>query len=325
MNLATEIINSYSRPISLTPRRPRRKVPSPSAGLATVCERFAWYNANKPLTSTDNPWLQRRFAYGHLHEDFIMKEIKERLKWQVKGQQMRVKLWGIPGQIDGLILDPSDNEWKLLEVKTMNPRDYALFQKEGIKAFPRYHEQATFYLAGCNAIPFADPIEKGLLLAENTYPLGQLHVEEFGLDLDLFDEMQEHMEDVAKAIIGPTPPPRPYAEDSKQCAWCPRKEECWQMMKKEKKYINAAEMEEADFHIFADAIADYIEGQADTSIAKTKIASARTTLRNLMEKYKAKMVKAKIGENFHFDVRLQEIESSGYTVGPKKYVKLTVS
>ena len=327
MNLATEIIQFYKKKVDPTKstRRPRRKVPTPSAGLATVCERYAWYNANKPLTSEDNAWLQRRFAYGNLHEDFIIKEIRERLDWKVKGQQMNVKLWGINGKIDALVLDPEEDEWKLLEVKTMNPRDFELFKSEGMEAFPRYYEQATFYLAGCAMIPFADPIEKGLLLAENTYPLGQLHVVEFDFNLDLFDAMREHMEEVAKAIIGPIPPPRPYDEGSKQCKWCPRREECWQTMKKGQKWINIRQMESADANVFKDAVAEYVDANATQSIAKAQINTAKTTLRNLMEKYKAQMVKVNMEGNFHFDVRLQEIESSGYTVGPNKYVRMTVS
>ncbi len=99
---------------------------------------------------------------------------------------MEVTMWGVKGKLDGIFLE--GEEWKLLEIKTMNPKDFKRFKREGLTTLPRYYEQVMFYLAACGEIPFKEPIDKAVLLAENTFPLGELHAEELTIDYECVDQ-----------------------------------------------------------------------------------------------------------------------------------------
>src|SRR3972149_1262343 len=82
---------------------PRRRTPTASDGLASLCERYAWYEANSPRSRVISSLLARRMKYGSVHEDCIREELRilqdsgssriERGHWQIKGAGYRLTLW----------------------------------------------------------------------------------------------------------------------------------------------------------------------------------------------------------------------------------------
>ncbi len=341
-------------------RKGRKRHLSASDGLASACPRFAWYEANSPVPRIVNPFLRRRFMYGSLHEDKMVQELSElsSLGWQIKGSQMNVTMWGVRGYIDLIVGEPTPileevmvsdiiagrnsegqypqvpsghyrkaglkKVWKLLEIKTMNPEDFKNFKEVGLDAFPRYKEQAMFYLKALTLIPWARPEEsilKGILLGENTFPLGELFAVEFDLDNELIAEMEEHYDTIDTLIKYPKPPERPFAQDSKKCKFCFRKLECWGAVPRAG-HATLDQLE--DPKEFTRLLTKFMQ----TKERETKEHEAgeewKRQFRNFLEKEGVNSINAEVVPGLRFTAEVKDIHKNAYTVKEHDEVRFEV-
>ncbi len=321
-DIVEAIFETYIEEESSTPRKKRKRFLTASDGLASACSRFAWYENNEPRRGTTSSFLKRRFKYGNIHEDFIVSELSEAKGWRIKGGQMNLEMWGVKGKVD-LLVKPPGRGWRLLEVKTMNPEDFKLFVKEGIAAFPRYEEQAMFYLGALQKVPFAeeDKVLKGILLAENTFPLGELHACYFDLDPDLLERMEANVESLRDIIEQREPPPRPFIKESKQCGWCNRRNECWNILK-ENKAVSHTDLKSAPQ--INKLVQEFLRHRDARNVAEDALEVLEMNLRNLMEQEKVSKLLVEFAPDVAFTVSLTAIDIAPHEVKGSNYVKLEV-
>ncbi len=302
--------------------RVRSRRPTASDGLGSVCSRLSWYEVHSPVPKVINPKLRRRMHYGVLHEENIINELRGLENWEIKGAGYRIRLWDIPGRVDLLVRE--NGKWKLLEVKTMNPEDFKRFQKEGLQSFIKYYEQFMFYMAALERMPFKDEdkIERGILLAENTFPLGELHSEELSIDRDCIDYMKEHTEELEAVLDLMKPPPRPFNYNSKECKWCRRKDECWRVVTpKDHKVFSEIKNQQA----FKELVLNHIRNKEATDQAEGKLEDIRRELRTLLEEEGTTEVWVPVAQDFSVQVRVSQVSVSEYSVKSHTYPKLEVT
>ena len=302
----------------------RRRMVSASDGLASLCERYAWYEANSPIPRKIDTYLRRRFMYGKLHEDTMVSEISrlEARGWRMKGFQLRVSMWGIKGVIDLLVRDP-EGRWWMLEIKTMNPEDFKKLKAMGLDAFPRIKEQSMFYLGAMQEIPFRekDRVVGGIVLAENTFPLGELIAVEFELDQELLRAMSTKIDEVREIIALSQPPPRPFTQDSKHCTYCFRRKQCWGTMPTPGFKTHH---ELTDPQTFARLLTAHLKTGKAVSESKDQHDDATRDMRNFLEQEKVTDIHADFGNGVSFTVTLSETQVKEYKVDAHSYIRLDV-
>jgi len=318
--LAEAIMSLYEKEET---RAPRRRELSASDGLASACERLAWYEYNSPQPRGISNYLRRRFKYGNLHEDFIVDECG-RLpsdQWKIKGSQLNINLWGKKGKVDLLVRE--GGHWKLLEIKTMNPIDFERFKTIGMEAFPRYYEQSQFYLAGLQKIPFkeSEQIRSGILLGENTFPLGELYAVEFPLDEDLIEEMEEKTNHLDEVIFQVEPPLRPFTKESTKCQHCFRKEQCWDSLQEplaSRDHLTVVEPE-----VFIRIYNEYLHADIEAKDWKGKLEESKLQLRNIMEQEGLTSLAVNFS-GMQITIDLKDVEVAPYSVEANHYVRMDI-
>jgi hypothetical protein len=103
--------------------------------------------------------LKRIFALGHILEDLVVRDLRERADLRVwvkdglTGRQFAYEAWGghISCHADGQV--EVGDELMLLEVKSMNAASFAKFRAEGVKySHPRYYAQVQMMM-GMSGFP----------------------------------------------------------------------------------------------------------------------------------------------------------------------------
>ncbi len=322
----TDIVNAiYSLYEQDHPKVLRARTPTASSGLASICLRYAWYEAHPTEPRVVSTLLRRRMWYGVVHEDNIRDELRflqdKKTGWEIKGAGMRLELWGIRGKIDLLVKERE--VWKLLEVKTMNPEDFKKFQTEGFAAFPRYYEQAMFYLAACEGLPWReqDVVNKGILLAENTFPLGELAAEEFELDHDCVYQMKENLDQLREIIPLPTPPPRSFTYESSNCTHCWRKHECWEV-RQEIHSISATQL--ADPKEMGHLVTEYLRYNDQKEETEETLDKVKGRIRQILDENKATDISVPISHDLHFTITLSQVSVAKHTVESFSFPRLSI-
>jgi len=126
--------------------------PSRRLGMSTLgedCVRKMWYRFRWAKQGNITRRIQRLFDAGHLYEDQVIKSLVE-AGMEVTDQQDMLLGWAghIVGYIDGVVTNVPEapKTPHLLEVKTMNDRNFKEFKKKGIqKSHPKYYSQAQAY------------------------------------------------------------------------------------------------------------------------------------------------------------------------------------
>jgi len=104
------------------------------------------------------PQLQRIFAFGHMLEDFVVRDLKKKADvrvWENDGltgkQHAYSELGGhIVCHMDGHI-EMDDGVVRVLEIKSMNDASFKKFLKSGVKiSHPRYYAQVQMMMAMAN-------------------------------------------------------------------------------------------------------------------------------------------------------------------------------
>jgi hypothetical protein len=315
--IVQEIYDLYQQETRTGKRRGRK--PTASDGLASLCSRYAWYEANSPRRGEIPALLRRRMDHGTQREEVIISEVRSLPNWKIKGVGLRIVQWGIAGKVDSLVCEKGF--WKLLEIKTMNPADFSKFKEEGLVAFPRYYEQFMFYLAALEKMPFTEPITSGILLAENTFPLGELYAEELTLDLGCIDEMETKQEELGGVLHNRLPPPRPFPADSPRCTHCWRKPECWEI-RQEPTGVSLNDLRESTKCY--EALLVYLRNQTELTKVGDAVSEAKRTIRNILDEEGVTEVRADLGHGLFFKISLKEVSVKEYMVKGHTYPRLDI-
>ena len=139
--------NYFLNQIPAPPGRPSKRL-----GMATIgedCTRKMWFRFRWAKQGSITRRIQRLFDIGHSYEEQVVASLVE-TGIVITGQQDMLLGWGghIVGFIDGIAVGVHEapKTPHLLEVKSMNDRNFKVFKKKGIqKSHPKYYSQAQAY------------------------------------------------------------------------------------------------------------------------------------------------------------------------------------
>ena len=116
-----------------------------------ACDAMLAFNLRGFPNVEPEPFLQRIFNLGHVLEDMVVKDLKERADvrvWEVDpltGKQHSYEEFGghVVCHTDGHIqLDDASDEVMILEIKSMNDASWGKFKDKGVKySHPQYYAQ----------------------------------------------------------------------------------------------------------------------------------------------------------------------------------------
>jgi hypothetical protein len=190
----------------------------------------------KHLTFANQPDWRAKIIFddGNRHHDQIRLALREGLIlqkscFQLIGEEQEVSLGMLKGHVDGILIHDDveckdkGHESMLLEVKSMNDRAFAEFQRE--RKLPYEYEcQVSAYLRGSG-------YDKACILVKNKNT-GQMDQMIYTENAALLDSRLEMLAEVM-ASEEPEQISRDWAYDSKtgklpwQCGYCPFVELCW--------------------------------------------------------------------------------------------------
>ena len=122
--------------------------------IGTPCDAMLAYNLRGFPNEPPDARLQRIFNLGHILEDVVVKDLKEKADlrvWEVDaltGKQHTYEQWGghIVCHTDGLVED-ENGDVRILEIKSMNDASFNKFKKSGVKvSHPRYFGQVQMMM-----------------------------------------------------------------------------------------------------------------------------------------------------------------------------------
>lgn len=186
------------------------------------------------LRGEPNGWRTKaKFDDGNLAQDQLRKWIRKGLIrtkqcYRLTGEEAEVTLGPLRGHVDGILehyprscKNPNHTN-KLLEIKTMNPKGFMMYQREGISF--EYKCQVNGYLKGAG-------LTEALILVKEK---GDFYVDDsqtITLDQELVNRRLGIVESVLNSQ-GPEEVAREYGPDKKgnlpwQCNYCPFIKHCW--------------------------------------------------------------------------------------------------
>jgi len=128
--------------------------------IGSPCDAMIAYNLRGFPNEEPDARLKRIFNMGHMLEDVVVKDLKERgdvRVWEVDGltgKQHTYEAWGghVVCHLDGHV-ELDDGEVRVLEIKSMNDASFTKFKKQGMKfSHPRYFGQVQMMM-GMSKIP----------------------------------------------------------------------------------------------------------------------------------------------------------------------------
>jgi len=131
--------------------------------VGNPCDALLAFNLRGFPNEEPDPKLQRIFSLGHIIEDLVVKDLKERADvrvWEedgLTGRQHTYEAYGghVVAHADGHIQldDVEDGDLMILEIKSMNAASFAKFKDKGVKfSHPHYFAQVQMML-GMSGFP----------------------------------------------------------------------------------------------------------------------------------------------------------------------------
>jgi len=185
---------------------------------AVLSFNMRWFPNNEP-----SPKLKRIFRLGHILEDEVVKDLKEKADvrvWEkdgVTGRQHSYEELGghVVCHMDGHI-EMDDGVLRVLEIKSMNQASFNKFVKHGVKkSHPQYFSQVTMMMGMAN-------FTEALLVAVNK------NSSEYHAEIVEFDEIEFNYlrERVDRALQNKTAKVAADEEDWR-CRGCFKRGVCW--------------------------------------------------------------------------------------------------
>ncbi len=190
-----------------------------ASGIGRSCDAELFLSAAGVESQFDTKSL-RIFEIGRVMEPVIARWMVED-GWELKhndDDSLGMLMWAgagiITGHFDVIGRHPkiTENEWALLDIKTMNTRRFNAWSKNGVQSSdPAYFAQLLFY-------GYAWKYKKlGLVGMEK--PTGDYEVEIFDFDKKKFDELYDRAKQILDADLV-------MASKDRKCDWCSKKESC---------------------------------------------------------------------------------------------------
>ena len=165
------------------------------------CKRRLWLKFHKGFKEVFSPRMRRLFDIGHYIEKRIISDLK-RAGFTVDGKQKEFKDYKgkFKGHCDGLIQGiPESTKWHILEAKSCNDKNFALFQSGGIQTHPiygaKYFAQAQCYMGYAG-------LDRALFIVENK-ATSERYQERIKLDPQSFLELKAKAGDIITSSVPP--------------------------------------------------------------------------------------------------------------------------
>lgn len=192
--------------------------------IGNPCDAVLAYNLRGFPNNEPDARLKRIFGLGHILEDQVIKDLKERADvrvWEVDGltnRQYTYEAWGghIVCHMDGHI-ELDDGVVRVLEIKSMNDASFNKFKKSGVKSsHPQYFGQVQMMM-GMSDIP------QTVFIAINKNN-SEYHAEIVDYDEFEFAHIKERIE---RAVLGKATKLSTDATDWR-CRSCFKRGICWE-------------------------------------------------------------------------------------------------
>ena len=194
------------------------EAPRTYLGMSEVgheCSRYLWLKVHEGFRDTFEGRLYRIFDTGYIIEKRIVRDLRKagyKVNRGKKANSFSDFDGKLRGHSDGIIKCLIESKKKhILEVKSMNDKQFKKFLKEGIQSsHPKYYAQAQLYMA------YAD-IERALFVVENKND-SERRQERIKYDREFALSLVIKAED----IIRRTSPPNGISEDPTwwKCRFC---------------------------------------------------------------------------------------------------------
>lgn len=190
--------------------------------LGEECDAALWFSIHKPVV-IDDPRINRIFDMGNLIEDYVIRLLQESgidvFTRDDSGEQFGFTDKPIAGHIDGVLTGlPESSKPHLFECKSMNSKNFALIQSQGLKIFSsKYWAQVQVYMKYMK-------LERCLFVAMNK------DNQELYFERVKFEPMEaEYYVNRGKEIHAKEErPERKYNHKSHyKCKFCSYREICW--------------------------------------------------------------------------------------------------
>ena len=198
---------------------PAPEKPRDYLGMSEIgdpCARKLWLKYNGNLKEKFEPRILRLFNLGHMIEKRILDDLLRAGFVVTDTQTAFVDFVGkFKGHCDGIILGmPESKKPHILEIKSANAKNFALFVKDGIAAHkdygPKYMAQAQCYMGYAK-------LDRALFIVENK-ETSERYQERVRFDKAEFEQIREK----AYSIIFSAFPPKGISSrpDWFQCRFC---------------------------------------------------------------------------------------------------------
>lgn len=150
---AEDVVNAIEQGYENDRREKARRYIGASI-IGSPCDALIAYNLRGFPNEEPDPRLKRIFQLGHILEDEVVKDLKQRADmriWEVDGltgKQHSYEAWGghVVCHLDGHI-ELDDEVVRVLEIKSMNDASFSKFKKQGMKfSHPRYYGQVQMMM-----------------------------------------------------------------------------------------------------------------------------------------------------------------------------------
>lgn len=222
---AAEIVQAIDDGFADKKREERAREYIGASIVGNPCDAALAYNLRGFPNVEPEPFLQRIFNLGHILEDLVVKDLKERADvrvWEVDGltgDQFTYKEYGghVVCHMDGHIqLDDASDELMVLEIKSMNDASWSKFKKDGVK---RSH---PVYFAQLQMMMGMSGFERAFFIAYNKNN-SRYHAEIVEFDPFEFSFLRER---VRRAMSGEAAKIS-HDETDWRCRGCFKRGVCW--------------------------------------------------------------------------------------------------
>ena len=194
-----------------------------ASGIGNPCDAYQDFSLRGFPNTEPSPQLKRIFRLGHILEDEVVKDLKERADvrvWEVDGltgKQYSYGAWNghVSAHMDGHI-ELDDGVLRVLEIKSMNDANFKKFKRDGVKA------SKPIYFAQLQMMMGLSKIESSFFIAVNKNN-SQYHAE-----IVDFDEFEfSHLKMRVQKVLNGKATKISTDETDWRCRGCFKADVCW--------------------------------------------------------------------------------------------------
>ena len=194
-----------------------------ASGIGHPCDAYQAYSLRGFPNTEPDARLKRIFRLGHILEDEVVKDLKEKADvrvWEVdglSGRQHTYEEWNghVVCHMDGHI-ELDDGELRVLEIKSMNDASFKKFKKDGVKySHPRYFAQVQMMMG-------MSQIHETFFIAVNK------NNSEYHAEIVKYDEFEfGHIKDRIQTVFDGNAKKISTDNSDWRCRGCFKSDVCW--------------------------------------------------------------------------------------------------